>query len=187
MTPILGITASSITPFLGDFESIATVTVGSGGAANAEFTSIPSDYQHLQLRYIARSTNALTNEGLIVVQVNSNTGNNYSVHYLLGNGSSASSGNLTSYSGFTYFYDADGAATSSSFGAGIIDFLDYKDTNKNKTVRGLSGGDFNGGGAVGLTSGLYFANTNAITSIKITADSDNLAQYSHFALYGIKG
>ena len=34
------------------FESIATVTVGSGGAANVEFTSIPGTYTHLQLRAI---------------------------------------------------------------------------------------------------------------------------------------
>jgi len=37
------------------YESIASVTVGSGGAANVEFTSIPATYTHLQIRGIARS------------------------------------------------------------------------------------------------------------------------------------
>ena len=45
-----------INPFIfaagGDFESIATVTVGGGGAASIEFTSIPGTYQHLQIRGI---------------------------------------------------------------------------------------------------------------------------------------
>jgi hypothetical protein len=39
----------------GDFESIATVTVGGGGAAMWSFTSIPATYKHLQLeRYCQR-------------------------------------------------------------------------------------------------------------------------------------
>jgi hypothetical protein len=52
---ILGIIASSrlVAPPVGDFESIATVTVGGGGAANVEFTSIPATYTHLQLRIIS--------------------------------------------------------------------------------------------------------------------------------------
>jgi hypothetical protein len=40
--PILGIIASSRLAAVGDFESIATVTVGGGGSANVEFTSIPA-------------------------------------------------------------------------------------------------------------------------------------------------
>jgi hypothetical protein len=39
---ILGIIASSRLAAVGDFESIATVTVGGGGAATVEFTSIPA-------------------------------------------------------------------------------------------------------------------------------------------------
>ena len=33
----------------GDFESIATVSVGSGGAAEIEFTSIGTDWTHKQI------------------------------------------------------------------------------------------------------------------------------------------
>jgi hypothetical protein len=42
---ILGIIASSrlVAPPIGDFQSIATVSVGGGGAANVEFTSIPGN------------------------------------------------------------------------------------------------------------------------------------------------
>ena len=75
----------------------------------------------------------------------------------------------------------------STFGAVVIDILDYANTNKYKTIRSLSGTDYNNtSGAVGLFSGSW-RNTNAITTIKITASSANLAQYSQFALYGIKG
>ena len=56
--PILGIIASSISGNLdaNDFESIATVSVGSGGAANVEFTSIPATFTHLQIRAILKTT-----------------------------------------------------------------------------------------------------------------------------------
>ena len=71
--------------------------------------------------------------------------------------------------------------------APIVDVLDYANTNKFKTIRNLEGFDVNGsGGLVALTSGLY-RSTSAITSIKLTPNAGNYAQYSHFALYGIKG
>lgn len=69
-----------------------------------------------------------------------------------------------------------------------MDILDYTSTNKNKTMRTLQGMDSNGGGTISLHSGLYYGTTNAVTSIKLYAASGgNLNQYSHFALYGIKG
>jgi len=43
---------------VGDFESIATVTVGAGGTSTITFRSIPATYQHLQLRWIARTNRA---------------------------------------------------------------------------------------------------------------------------------
>ena len=67
---------------------------------------------------------------------------------------------------------------------GIIDFLDYTDTNKNRVVRQITAGDRNGaGGEVNFASHL-FVTTAAISAIKILA---TINQYSSFALYGIKG
>jgi hypothetical protein len=50
---ILGIIASSRLAAVGDYESIATVSVGGGGAADVEFTSIPGTYTHLQIRALS--------------------------------------------------------------------------------------------------------------------------------------
>jgi N-methylhydantoinase A/oxoprolinase/acetone carboxylase beta subunit len=47
--PILGIIASSKLSAVGDFESIATVTVG---GTSITFSSIPSTYTHLQIRIL---------------------------------------------------------------------------------------------------------------------------------------
>jgi len=47
-----GFTSAVVGP--GDYESIQTVTVGSTSQSSISFTSIPSTYKHLQIRYISR-------------------------------------------------------------------------------------------------------------------------------------
>jgi hypothetical protein len=185
--PILGIIASSISGNLdaGDFESIATVSVGSGGAANVEFTSIPATFTHLQIRGIARSSLSATGAGFIM-RANSDTGSNYAAHNLLGDGASAQA---NAYASNTYMYPSSympaANATASIFGTTIIDVLDYANTNKYKTMRSLYGTDLNGSGQVGIASSVWM-NTNAITSLSLLFTTSNLVQYSHFALYGIR-
>jgi len=74
-----------INPFIyaggGDFESIATVTVGSGGAASIEFASIPSTFQHLQIRFMGLLSSS--NQG-VWVRFNDDSAANYSCHLLYG-------------------------------------------------------------------------------------------------------
>lgn len=67
-----------------------------------------------------------------------------------------------------------------------MDVLDYKNTNKYKTSRFLSGYDANGSGVIMLNSELWMS-TAAITSITIDNTGSNFAQYSSFALYGVRG
>jgi hypothetical protein len=180
---LIGIIASSggAAAVAGDYESIATVTVGSGGSSSISFTSIPSTYQHLQIRGIARRSSGSTNT---IVRFNSDSGNNYATHYLLGNGSSASAG---AESSVNRFYLDILTASSTSYSASVLDVLDYANTNKNKTARSLAGIDLNGSGTVWLASGLWM-NTAAITAVTLSLESSaNFEQYSSFALYGIKG
>ena len=163
------------------FESIATVTVGSGGTSAVTFSSIPSTYQHLQVRGIARSTGSSS----MKLRVNSDTGSNYSYHQLYGDGSTIAS---NGYASFTTMYignlpvAADGANLFDGF---VIDILDYANTSKNKTFRSLNGFDANGSGYIALESDAWL-NTSAVTTLEFTT-SVGIAQYSSFALYGIKG
>jgi hypothetical protein len=69
---------------------------------------------------------------------------------------------------------------------GIIDIFDYKNTSKHKTIRQCVGQDRNGSGGVDIQSGVWMS-TSAITKLSITIASSSFAQYSTFALYGIKG
>ena len=178
--PILGIMASAMSANLDSYESIATVTVGSGGAASAEFTSIPSTYTHLEIRWIAKVTTGATR---LRVQINSDTTANYSTHLLIGDG--------TAYAAAAANTDriaisaAINAASGTSFCAGVVSVLDYKYTNKYKTVRTLSGVDYNTSGEIAFNSGAW-RSTSAVTSLKFLMDSGDIDQYSSLALYGIK-
>ncbi len=170
------------------YESIATVTVGSGGASNVEFTSIPATYTHLQVRFIGRSSNASAGTDNLQIRLNSDTGSNYAEHYVAGDGSSASASAQSSITNLVLRECLSRNGNSASiFSTGVIDFLDYKSTNKNKTMRTLFGHDRNGAGYVALGSGLYFATPAAITSLTFTVQSsNNFTEYSQFALYGVK-
>lgn len=189
--PILGTIASQVPANLptGSFESIQTVTVGAGGASTIDFTSIPSTYKHLQIRYIGRTTVASSGTDDILITFNSSS-SSYAYHRLLGDGSSGTSS--TSLSSTKINLSAcipRGNENSSVFGTGIVDILDYASSNKNKTTRALYGVELTGsGGNVLLSSGLWYVTPQAVTSISLAAEaSHSFAQYSRFALYGIKG
>jgi len=190
MNPILGIVASSISGSLNasSFESIATVTLVSA-QSTISFTSIPSTYKHLQLRGITKwsYSSGSADWSNLVLTLNSDGGANYASHVLRGNGASAVASGTTSQTvGYQQtLVPSSYTGYANIFGAYVIDFLDYANTSKYKTVRGLGGFDGNGSGWIGLASTLW-QSTSAINRIDITLDANNHTQYSQFALYGVK-
>ena len=179
MSPILGIWASAQQlRFGGSYESIQTVTVGSGGSSSISFTSIPSTYTHLQVRSLA-NTSTTTN---IWMRINSDTSANYATHYLNGDGSVAGTSSFINQD-YGIYYGYNEAVQSC---AAVLDLLDYTNTNKFKTTRNLTGFDNNGSGQIFLWSGLW-RSTSAVTALTIYSQGGNFTQYSSFALYGIKG
>jgi len=175
-----GLFGTGVAASTNSYESIATVTVGAGGSSSITFSSIPSTYKHLQIRAMEAYSGTGFNPK---VTFNSDTGANYSWHYVLGNGSAASASAAASQS-FMYINSNVAFPIPTVH---IIDILDYSNTNKNKTMRTLDGFDTNGSGSGGyavLWSGAWY-NTAAINTITIA--NGTFAQYSSFALYGIKG
>ena len=177
------------------FFSIATVNVGAGGVSNVEFTNIPQDYTHLQVRGILQTNRPSYVVDVIKMQFNSDTATNYSSHRIKGGydttPSTSSSGSFND--SVIYLGDLNSNVSSNVFSGLVIDILDYKDTNKYKTARGLTGFDVNGttgtgsyGGTVNFISGNW-RSTSAISSIKFTIITGTaFNQYSSFALYGVK-
>ena len=190
MSPILGIWASAQQDanVPNSYESIATVTVGVSPVNQITFSSIPQTYTHLQLRWIGRSSS--TNPEATILQFNNDSSGSYGWgnHRIEGDGSTVTAGNGGGQPYTAMFLNSipPTNSTANVFGGGVIDILDYKNTNKNKVVRGLGGYDANGSGYLNLSSGAYFK-TDAINEIDISITSGaNYLTGSQFALYGIK-
>ena len=188
--PILGIIASSFRSAAGPtgaYDSLATVTVGSTAVSSITFAGIPSGYKHLQIRTLVKS-NWSGNAVSYAMTLNGDSTANYSYHEFYGSGTSAAAAGSANTS-YMYAGLILGSTTATTFGANVIDLLDYANVNKYKTSRVLAGADINGaGGYVELMSSSW-RNTAAVTSITLSLISGYgtlFSEYSSFALYGIK-
>jgi hypothetical protein len=119
----------------GNFESIATNTVGVSGASEILFSNIPQTYTHLQLRFTGRCNLASNTDNNAEMIFNSDTGSNYSQHGLYSNNLSATGtfANINQTNMLAGRTPGAGS-TANVFGVGIIDILDYTNTNKFKTI-----------------------------------------------------
>ena len=177
---------------LGYYESIATATVDSSGASSITFSNIPQNYLHLQLRGLIKYTSTSNDRSAITVRFNSDSNNNYSRHEIYATGAnvypdaatSSNAGRITSVTA-----PSSHSNYTNIFGVFIGDILDYSSTSKNKTSRGLGGFDANGVSLqnISFCSTSWYNSSTAITSITLTPDSNNWAQYTQVALYGIRG
>lgn len=183
----LGVLAASGAGGGGSFESIATVTAA-GGETSLSFASIPSTYQHLQIRLMAERNTTASHNFAVDVRLNGATGTSGAYHNLYGDGSGVTASGTASTQDLRQFFlfTTAGTANTNIYGTGIIDVHDYASTTKNKTIRSIGGFDSNGAGRIYLSSGLY-ALTTAVSSISFYFAGDALRAGSTFALYGIKG
>jgi hypothetical protein len=155
------------------YESIATQTLGSA-AASVSFTSIPGTYTDLVL---VGSPKYTSSGDYLKVTYNSDTGSNYSITYVLGNGSSASSGRESSTTSMNVMY----MTQTTNFGVLKIDVQNYSNATTYKTAL------FHSDDASTQTQrvvGLW-RSTSAITSITLTCGSNTMTTGSTFSLYGI--
>lgn len=180
--------SASYTPVSNDVGALIplqVVTVGSSNASFVEFTNIPSTYAHLQIRGILRDTGG--GPEMLRVNVNGVTDSGkYIWHNATTDGSSFSAGHSVGQ-GDTYVRLIRYPGTSAGanfFGVIVIDILDYANSNKFKTIKAIGGYDANGSGWPSINSALY-RETTTVSSIKFSSGG-SLAQYSQFALYGVK-
>jgi len=164
---------------------ISSVTVGSGGAANMEFTSIPATYTDLLLKLSVRSNRANVTDNFSVVRFNEDSGANYSIRRLRGNGSVAFSNMTSLVTQLNIDATIPGAnATASTFASTEIYIPNYASSN-NKSIQFDSVGEDNVTQAFQfLTAGLW-SNSSAISSIKLFSNNANYTEHSIAYLYGI--
>jgi hypothetical protein len=159
------------------FTLIASSTVGSGGAASIEFTSIPATYTDLVVRTSVRSTGVATS---LDIGFNGSTAS-FTNKFLQGSGSAATSGTLARYAGLTTGSDQ----TASTFANCEIYIPNYAGST-NKSFSGDAVQENNATlSYAGLVANLW-SNTSAINQITLTNSTGNFAQHSTAYLYGIK-
>ena len=157
------------------YVALATQTLSST-ASSVTFSSISQGYTDL---VIIISGNGASTQSYQLQFNGEVTGTNYSLTYLLGDGSAASSGRQTNQA---YMNAIGRQGTGSEFGTSLINLQNYSNTSTFKTVIAR------GGVASALTIatvGLW-RNTAAISTILITPESGgNINSGSTFSLYGI--
>ena len=193
LNQITAIHGTGVAASTNSYESIATQTISGSTTSSVTFSSIPSTYKHLQIRYLARTSRSSSDGDYTRFRFNGDTTNNYSTqHWFGGDGS----GVLASYDGASgpgMYVERLTAASqlASSFGVGIVDILDYTSTNKTKVLRYLTGADVNGAFNtynIRMGSGMWLTSNTAVSSITIDVGiGPYFATNSQFALYGIKG
>jgi hypothetical protein len=166
-------------PSTTSYESIATASPV--GVGSVSFSSIPSTFKHLQIRFSIIGTGSQR----LGVQANGDTGGtNYAFHVLTGNGTSVFSDGSGNYSQLSIMYYGRTIALMPT--VGIFDLMDYASTTKNKTSRSITGVEDNsvGTGYIELESSLW-KSTAAVNSLTFLANSGTFT--GSVALYGIKG
>ena len=158
------------------------------------FNNIPQSYVNLEIRGIARTTQAAAGGSPITMNFNNDSGANYSIHQLYGSGSgvgdSIGNANQTralwaASGGWQSLGSGDPA---NFFSTHIISINNYSSGSTYKTVRARHGRDTNQ--TTGATGRIMYESSNwrsfsPITSITIACDTQFVAGTS-FSLYGIK-
>lgn len=188
MTPIIGTIASSRRVAANtSFDSIQTVTL-TGNQTSIDLNSIPSTYQHLQIRAVVRCDRPSTTEEYPIIRFNS--GNQVTSRQVFDTTASSSTVNVTR--GFGTGMDFGRIPTpsinSNIFGFWIINIFDYANTSKAKLFQMYSG-YLNVTSSPGFTyyQGTVVNSTNAINQISFqTYYGSNYVTNTRFALYGLK-
>jgi hypothetical protein len=170
------------------FELIASTTVGSGGASNIDFTSIPSTYNDLCLKYSIRGVAAFT-YSYAVYTFNNDTSTSTTSRWVIGDGSAAGSSGGSGASTFNRIMGAisNGNATANTFGNGEFYIPNYANTSYQKSGSGDGVGESNTTAGFMLLAATLYPSTSAINRLTLESfNAGGIPQYSSAYLYGIK-
>lgn len=164
------------------YELIQSVLVATNGG-NVDIQNIPQTYNHLQVRFTARAANAQS-ESDFIIRPNGVATSIYSFHDLAGLGSTVISRNATSQNLIRLRRIPADNMTANIFAGGVIDILDYSNTEKFTTLRAFVGFHGDLSSQININSGL-FQSTDAVTRLVCFSDG-NFKAGTRVSLYGIK-
>jgi hypothetical protein len=158
---------------------IGSVEVGSAGAANIAFSSIPQGYTDLKVVVSARTDATVGANGYYYNVTFNGTSANRSGRYLEGTGSAANSGTFTLYG----VSDASDQ-TANTFSNGELYIPNYTSANfKSASFDSVQENNATASRAI-FSVGLW-SDTAAITSVTFTPAGGSFVQYTTATLYGI--
>lgn len=155
------------------YTPIASITL-EAAAASVTFSSIPQTYTDL---VIVSQMKLTTNTRAVIMRFNNDSGSNYSLTRVYGNGSTATSDRFTIQDGIDSAF-----VSTSNWNIMRHNIQNYSNSTTYKTTLGRW--DDSAAYTV-LQCGLW-RNTNAITSMSLTV-TDTFVAGSTFNLYGILG
>jgi hypothetical protein len=170
------------------FELIASSTVGSGGAPNFDFTSIPSTYTDLALVVSARATSGSAYGTALKMVFNNVTSAQYTWKNLQGYDSTADSNGSAGADVYVTTGQMPTAnQTASVFGSNNIYIPNYAGgSNKSFSSEAVTEQNGSTGWIVNIIAGIW-SNTSAINRITLTTgNGSNFVQHSTAYLYGVK-
>ncbi len=167
-------------------EAIATQYL-EADTASVTFSSIPSTYEHLQVRGSHRSTGSSGGQAFYI-EFNGVSSNTYASHTMVAANSNAMGQRLDSQPYIKIYDGIHGSlALSAEYATILLDVHDYRDTNKNTTVQLQMFDAITYSNDVRATFGTGMWNsTAAVTQIKFTPSNGNLTRGSEYTLYGLK-
>jgi hypothetical protein len=172
------------------FTVIDHTEIGSGGAASWTKASIPASYDHLYLLGSLRTERAdYWEDGK--VNLNGDTGNNYSYTRLKGGSGGATSSRNDGLTRLEKWNMSGASALADTFGPLMIWIPNYAGTVGYTQILLNTGASGNTTTSTQYSLGWYagvWSSTAAVDEITIaTNDGEDLAQYSTITLYGVTG
>ena len=162
---------------------ISSVTVGAGGAASIDFTSIPQTYTDLVV-IISHRNDGGANQDNISFRLNGSSAGTYSARKLEGNGSGASAGSTSNITSDQYPYSNSQSSSANTFTNTQYYFPNYSVTGtKTWSIDTV----FENNATTGyqqIIAGSYGTSVSGITSLSFYSGYTT-SQYSTAYLYGL--
>lgn len=170
------------------FELIASSTVGAGGAAFIDFSSIPSTYTDLQLVVSVRSARTTGGTDNFRVEINNST-TDFTSRILDGDGTGNPATSASATTGFVGNLPQNGGSTgwtANTFASTSIYIPNYLgSTNKSISIDTTT--ENNAQTSYANLIALLWSQTTAINQLTLkTSSGSNFVQHSSAYLYGIK-
>lgn len=155
--------------------ALATTTLASS-SATVVFSSISQSYRDLRL--VVNWTGSAQTASNQYVQANGDTGANYPVVEMYGDGSGTGSNAFTSNGLYLQYLSS---SVTNGLKTATMDIMDYSVTDKHKTALSRAS---NSNGTVDARA-CRWANTAAITSLTVVCTGTTFAAGSTFSLFGV--